>query len=260
MRKLDKHDEKELRRFLNIEPHANLFLLGDLDAFGFDEMKQTFYGFFKDKELVAVIFTYLDDSIHGVIHEMNQAIIIQLKELIQLNKYAFFNCTEKTMNHLDGRIDSLILEKRKTIMSVYTPKSDFKNDDEVFVLNENHSTAIVDLENLCFGLSNRSLKQVEDDLFKGNRMSYGMFYDNQLVAIASAVAETDFSVMVVGVATHPDYRNKGFASRVVKKMSDDYYKRGKQAVLFYNNPQAASIYERLGYEPLENYIMNKIKI
>ncbi|WZU00877.1 hypothetical protein MGH68_15435 [Erysipelothrix sp. D19-032] len=49
------------------------------------------------------------------------------------------------------------------------------------------------------------------------------------MTVASYVAQTEFSAMIVGVATLEDARKKGYATQVVKKLSDDLYAVGNKA-------------------------------
>ena len=55
--------------------------------------------------------------------------------------------------------------------------------------------------------------------------------------------------MIIGVATHPDpkYRRQGYATACTAALVKDLASRGKSACLFYENPQAGSIYKRIGF-------------
>ena len=69
----------------------------------------------------------------------------------------------------------------------------------------------------------------------------------EVVSAASSVAESDASAMILGVATRPDHRNKGYASACVYRLVKDLERKGKSACLFFNNPAAGNIYHRLGF-------------
>jgi predicted GNAT family acetyltransferase len=73
----------------------------------------------------------------------------------------------------------------------------------------------------------------------------------QIVSTVATTAETTINAMVVSVATDPDYRNKGMASYLLKVLMKDYIiKKKKSLCLFYDNPAAGKIYQRLGFKQL----------
>jgi predicted GNAT family acetyltransferase len=64
--------------------------------------------------------------------------------------------------------------------------------------------------------------------------------------------------MVVGVGTLPSERKKGLAGSLVAKLCEDFLNEGKQFLcLFYDNPEAGSIYRKIGFTELGNYILLK---
>ncbi|MNN97268.1 FR47-like protein [compost metagenome] len=65
--------------------------------------------------------------------------------------------------------------------------------------------------------------------------------------------------MLVAVATHPDYRGQGLATRVVAKLCTDLLAEGKSLCLFYNNPQAGLIYKKLGFSDIGSWTMMYMK-
>lgn len=50
MIKLDVQQKEELVEFLNQDPYTNLFLVGDLVAFGFNDSIQRYYGFYEGED------------------------------------------------------------------------------------------------------------------------------------------------------------------------------------------------------------------
>ena len=80
--------------------------------------------------------------------------------------------------------------------------------------------------------------------------------DDIIVATAATTADTTKSAMIVGVATHPDYRKKGYASALVHFLMKEYLEHQKKSVcLFYDNPKAGAIYLRLGFEYMGTWTM-----
>ncbi|GKX29839.1 GNAT family acetyltransferase [Vallitalea longa] len=61
----------------------------------------------------------------------------------------------------------------------------------------------------------------------------------------------ELSVIQIGtVMTHKDYRNKGFARRLMKHVDDDY-KNKADFIFLFGNDHANEFYKKCGYSPLE---------
>src|SRR6056297_3039340 len=58
IRKLEEKDRKETLDFLSEEPSINLFAIGDIESFGFNEDFQDVWGQFDDNKLTGVLLRY----------------------------------------------------------------------------------------------------------------------------------------------------------------------------------------------------------
>ena len=77
-----------------------------------------------------------------------------------------------------------------------------------------------------------------------------------MVSTVATTAETTKKAMVVAVATHPDHRHHGYASRLMKRLMTVYlHDKGKSLCLFYNNPDAGKIYHQLGFNTIGTWDM-----
>jgi len=81
----------------------------------------------------------------------------------------------------------------------------------------------------------------------------------EVVSSAACVAESDAAAMIIGVATHPDHRGKGYATACVWRLVSDLRARGKSACLFFHNPAAGTIYRRLGFQDIGMWKMMKFE-
>ncbi|AKA49836.1 hypothetical protein VO56_00920 [Mycoplasmopsis gallinacea] len=73
--------------------------------------------------------------------------------------------------------------------------------------------------------------------------------DNKIASHASISAYTDKTVMIGGVFTLSEYRNQKLATKCMVKLCDYIIKqRGKIPVLFYENPIAGEVYQKLGFK------------
>ncbi|MDE6638957.1 MAG: GNAT family N-acetyltransferase [Acetatifactor sp.] len=100
------------------------------------------------------------------------------------------------------------------------------------------------------------IRRMAEEMTRGSKTVMGGFLDGRLIATASTSAENSKSAMVVGVATDIDFRGKGYASAVVSALCRDCFERGKKYLcLFYDNPVAGRIYNRIGFRELGQYGM-----
>jgi len=61
--------------------------------------------------------------------------------------------------------------------------------------------------------------------------------------------------MINGVATHPDYRRRGLGTQLLVRLCDELLTEGKRPCLLYGNPEAGSVYRRLGFTDAGTWVM-----
>lgn len=89
--------------------------------------------------------------------------------------------------------------------------------------------------------------------------TYYLEENGEMVSTAATLGEKEKSALLVGVATPPSHRNKGYASKVVLQLCTDLIEEGKRVYLFYNNSDAGSIYRRIGFQDLGEWKVMGIK-
>lgn len=70
--------------------------------------------------------------------------------------------------------------------------------------------------------------------------------NGQMAASASTVREGDKSAIIVGVITHPQFRNAGYGTDVLIELFGRLLQEGKHPYLFYSNPAARRVYQKIG--------------
>lgn len=79
---------------------------------------------------------------------------------------------------------------------------------------------------------------------------------NQMVSSAMTTAENSMSSMVIGVCTLEAYKKKGYATACMKRLCAELLREGKYLCLFYDNPEAGTIYKNLGFEDIGKWVMH----
>lgn len=89
---------------------------------------------------------------------------------------------------------------------------------------------------------------------------FGVKVDGQLVAMAGERMKPDGFTEVSGVCTHPDFRGHGFASALMRLVSQRILDRGETPFLhaYASNRGAIALYEDLGFSLRREILMTRL--
>lgn len=259
IRLLTEEDRDNVLRYLYQDPAYNIFIIGDIEAFGFDKPFQRIYAEFDDEKLLSVFLRYRDSAIYYAdtlrfnkaylaIFENNPFSYISgktaLMDLLKphLASYKNFHtyfCEAKAFN-LDYQLDT-------SIKRMVTKIDAYKIYDLISTVEE-------------FSAFHQDKEAYADAKMKSIAMGMTLYIEQegQAISTVATTAETTKNAMVVAVATREDARNKGYASQLMKALMYEYLiKKQKRLCLFYDNPSAGKIYQRLGFETIGTWDMYK---
>lgn len=241
-------DRNKVMDYLNVDRVINLFFVGDIENFGFDNDFQKVFMDIENDYIKAIYLIFYDNLlITSQTGDFNQVFI---DECIEKYHILNFSGDEKLVEkiNLDG----------------------FKNDDCYFCkmtkpnklpINLDFKIATIDtvekvenMHNKIFGLSKSGLKE---SIMTSTGRSYYFEKEGEIVSVASSTAETVGLAMIVGVCTLDNHRNNGYASQLVSKLCNDLLDEEKVPCLFYNNPDAGNIYHRLGFEDIGRWALRR---
>lgn len=251
IRKLTDHDRTACFELIQRKPAENLFIIGDLEAFGFDTDFQDIWGdFTEDGKLRAVLLRYninfipyaegnfdvegfakiINEHPEGSqlsgLDELTSAIIPYLSKKIKSHRHFFYAKCENDVD-LPKKIDLVQVQKAgvNDIGRIITLHSQIPE----------------------FSEAPRNPMSMKRAMEKGVARTFFIEEDNQLVASASTTAENSYAGMVVGVCTLEAYKRRGYATKCLTRLTREVLQEGKALCLFYDNPEAGKIYKRLGY-------------
>ncbi|EJQ09779.1 hypothetical protein IE3_03355 [Bacillus cereus BAG3X2-1] len=258
MRKLTKKDHEQVFSFLKEEAALNLFIIGDIEAFGYDTDFQELWGAFKENGTLKSILLRFHETF--IPYSKGEFIVADYEALLSAYKPL----------KLSGK--STIVERFETAPSVQLGTKNEMYFCECLDDNNLPSTPVQetikhatldDVERIMklrsniaeFPTANESEKILRQALETNTGRTYYIEKDGAIIASASTSAENSLSAMVVGVCTHPNHRGNGYASLILQKMTQDFTKEGRTLCLFYNNPAAGRIYKRLGFKDIGMWTM-----
>lgn len=257
LRKLEEKDRKTVLDFLGIEPAINLFIIGDIENFGFDEDFQDVWGSFDGKELKGVLLRYHENFIpyyrdelfdikefKNIIISFPGKKIISGKESITDNfKELFKNQKVKSMYFCELNDDKKLLEYTYNIKTAAIEDT-YKIFDLLDTIEEFRDTDSNSLDRIKKAISRES-----------SRIYYIENDEGKALTTVRSTAENSCSAMIVGVATREGYRRKGYMSQCLSKLCKDILSEGKTLCLFYYNPEAGSVYHKIGFRTIGRWQM-----
>ncbi|TCT18080.1 hypothetical protein EDD68_12432 [Melghiribacillus thermohalophilus] len=260
VRKCTSKDQEQVMEFLRRDPSFHLFLIGDIENHGFDQPFQEIWKEtdnrgnvrsvllrYENNFLPAAYGDFAKEEYARIIHEYEHAEQLTGKdrvvlELASATSHSFsrsrdFYFAELTGDNFQPEDFNQLPVRRATAA-----------DAERFF---NLRSQIKEFQN-----SSSTPERWKSNIEKGNsRLYYIENEQREMIACAGTAAENEYSAMVVSVCTLPEYRGRGYASKLVSKLSFHLLEEGKTACLFYDNPEAGRIYQRLGYREIGIYKM-----
>lgn len=254
LKKLTIDHEEDMIALLSKEKELNLFIIGDLENYGFDASFLEYWGQFQDEQLVGVLMRYHE----GFSLYVDQGITVNTNGVLEIMK-PYNPDTLCAGKRILDQFESVITYGNRKDM--YFAKLDHPNKlVNNNLVNQVCSTTIEELPELQVLLEERieeftnseSLERKRENYKEGVRRGYHLKDEhNKMIATAETAAENSQSAMVIAVATLPEYRQKGYATAVMSKLCGDLLKENKSLCLFYNNPKAGEVYKRIGFEDID---------
>ncbi len=247
------NDRKELvLKYLSDEPYFNTYIFGDIDKFGLES--ETVKIFVDDKKAIScVLMDFLGDFV--IYSRDNSFNTNPISEYIK-SSYDYENCCISGKGSTVDALSNCLPGKklRKTYLAALE-NFEYAEYDKIYhsvkQLNEGDLTALLELfcsiDEFKAKYKNYSEEKMLRDMNNGR--FFGILGDNgKLVAAAASTAESGFCAMITNVCTHPNHRRKGYAEQIlcvlIKSMLDDGI---KNICLYYDNPDAARLYKKLGF-------------
>lgn len=277
MRRLTAADSVWLTDYLRKEPEYNLFLLGDLENFGFDVPFQDLMAYRKPETPDLVDSVLLRYHNHFIVYSDHDDFVVD--PLLSALKYPdldILSGKKEVIDRLqpylqDYHFREMFLMKRP--VGECAPSAPKDNAGPSIQKQSGTDPTITDATRADvpelaafihsieeFRNNNTTLEQRIKELTSSISESgtrYVLIRENGIiVACAGTTAENNCSAMVVGVATAPGHRGRGYATRLVSRLCTYHQIAGRDYLcLFYDNPSAGIIYRRLGFVDAGIWVM-----
>lgn len=257
IRKLSQQDHEKTFAFLKREPSINLFIIGDIEVFGYESDFQELWGDFDDSgELRAVLLRFYQSFIPYAVGEFD---LKGYTEIIQNFGDTYYLSGKTAIVEQFESMKELKLDSKQVTYFAECLSPDRLDTNDLYV----QKATLDDVDDIIALRKTieefRMQENARDMLVKAMETNTGRTYftmdDGKMTACASTTAENSISAMVVGVCTHKDYRGRGLATAIMEKLFTDVMAEGKTLCLFYDNPAAGRIYKRLGFKDIGQWTM-----
>ena len=244
--KVDESNKKGIIDFLKANVIKHVFALYDLQH---DPNHTIMHAALENGNLKGYILIYTALQFPSVILECENNFATQLLEYAPKNLF-IIHAPPETLPVIKSKfkdakhyIENWMLVKREEVNFF---KSDFVR--RLHSENDTHK-----LFTLLSSRQDRRAGTLQNSLELIRKMpTYGVFIKNELVSYASSFLQLPEVWMIGGVYTHPNHRNKGYATLATSAVTEEALKNSESAALFVrsDNYPAIRVYEKIGYRKI----------
>ncbi|MFD2445609.1 GNAT family N-acetyltransferase [Bacillus sp. CGMCC 1.16607] len=256
IRKLSMNDHEKVIAYLSEEPSINLFIIGDIEAFGYDTDFQELWAEFNiNGEIKAILLRFYNSFIPYAKGEFN------LDGLVQIIKKQSESITLSGKTEVVEQFENQGLPLGKKQATYFAECTNLTltggNLLEVKQAMLEDIDRIMEIRNTIeeFTLTSDSRNMLQKSMESNTARTYYTEENGLMTATVSTTAENSLSAMIVGVCTRKEYRRQGLATGIMERLFQEVLNEGKILCLFYDNPEAGKIYKRLGFVDIGMWTM-----
>lgn len=249
IKRLDETYRDEIMEFLNREKEINTFNIMDVRRFGIKNQFLKIYGDMNEEDKIqGLLFKCVNDITFYSYDKFD------LESVCNFIRGINFNELSGKGEHIDMIAEKLGLSKCRKVnlcrlTSAEKLNNDYKSDLKIRKINLFNINKIVKLYEQINEFENTTLQMVRNNLKTGR--GYCIEQDRKIVSMAKTTAENENTAMIIGVGTHPEYRNRGLATQCIQALCRELLSENIIPCLFYDNEIAGEIYLKLGFEKID---------
>ncbi|MDR0221201.1 MAG: GNAT family N-acetyltransferase [Lachnospiraceae bacterium] len=262
MKKLTESDRRDLLEYLLFEPEINAFFIGVIENHSLECDEVTVYveDSNGDGTWDVVLLRYCENYI--IYGNKENFDLISVVNFLQRERildsvngkasiirkiapyFPQMQMEEKSVLRLDKNSEAPP-ENNKTKVRVLTP-DDARKITNLYAQNENYRAQ---------DLQSREKATAEHRAnLAGGGIAVGLIYNHKLVSVAEIIADNDMIGLIVGVATHPKYYGRGFATQTIAALCAEAFRRGKKYVcVLHDESDNISILKHVGFQEKSHY-------
>lgn len=248
--KLNSSYHNKVINYLEKESEFNLLTIGDIEKYGYDNYFLNVWAGINERDEIEGILIKCFEFI--VFYAYDKFDVSAFAKLINSMEYSEISGKSDALDKLANKLD--VNKIRKVKFCKLESKRLLKDngvDIKVKKMKFRHLNKVTRLYEAIDEFENTTVENLRSGLKTGR--GYYIEIDRQIVSMAKSTAENKSYAMIVGVGTHPRYRNMGLATKCIVKICSELLDENKTPCLFYDNEKAGEIYEKLGFEKIGNW-------
>ena len=260
IRKCNKNDENLINNYLKDCYYKSLYLYLNYDKYKFSNSNINTYIQFDGNDNIICLLLSFGSTLH-ILSRDNNAVISELCDFINNNNFSVV-CTNdfianSVYNNCKSGIFDISIGKIFELKEINKELIVDKNISVEKAMESDYSD-IVDLL-----MSDEEKKKVysRDSLYnqlkQRNMEKYGRNYiikdNNKVIAHAGTVAENSLIAVINSVIVNKNYRRRGLATVIVKKLCEDLLLERKICYLMVLDNEAEQLYKKIGFYEKSTY-------
>ncbi len=242
------------------EANINIFIIGDIENYGFERDFQEVWMQKDQKNITGIVLRYYDNFI--IYSEKLDMNLSEIMDLLIISEVSIISGKQAVIELLYPLLEEKY-SKREMFFSELKDKTKLLLDTSgvlVAKLTETHEIAtayqqISEFKSIYSDNLEKLNQQIASRIQSGEGVHMLIRENGKIVCHGNTTAETRSSAIVGGIFTVPEFRSKGYASKLVSALCKDLLKRKKAVCLFYDNENSGRLFKRLGFESIEKWII-----
>ena len=248
-------DKDLLLDYCKSESIFNIFIIGDIENFGFSSFYQDVWYEMNDKRIKGIALRYHKNLIvYSQLLDMDFSLINSLLEEYHIDIISGKNdvidkvtpylkkdytrndlvfCKHSDMDSLSRVLENIVIAEESQAMDIALAYGEIK-----------------EFENLYSDDVNERYTQISTRIRSGEGKHMMILDDKGIVCHGNTTGENSLSGMVGGIFTRNDLRNKGYASAITSALVRDLNSRNKEVGLFYKGQSEGRLFTSLGFEKI----------
>lgn len=232
-------------KYLKRDKDFNLFIIGDIERYGYDNYFLDIWASIDKKgNIEGILLKYFE---YLIFYSQGNFNVDEVANFINKLNYTEISGKLEVLEKLEGKIGI----RRKRIVKFCTLEDPTKLKDVEIGLKPKkirfgNINKVVKLYEDINEFENTTVENIKNGLRTGR--GYCIEINRKVVAMAKSTLENSTHAMIVGVGTHPEFRNRGLATKCIVKICKEIINEDKKPCLFYDNIDAGKIYHKLGFE------------
>lgn len=256
--KLSNKDLPRVYEYIKDEPEVTLLIQGDLELYGLQSPNVTLYAFSENWDCILLKYysdyilysknpTFNAKPVASLLARQERIVAIKGKESLVLQMKSQYPKQKVTGTYLCRCDKANFIPEAETKLPIRRlTKADAPAVVALYQQVEEFAQPYLDH-------TKAKLAEISNNLAQGG-VALGIFEGNKLLSSVYTTATTARAAMVVGVATLPEARNRGYATALVSQICTLCFEDGLEFLcLYFDNPTAGAIYQRLGFEVVDRW-------